>query len=132
MRSLRNTIEVMSDSSVLTYCGFTLDPPSTCWSDNHQHPEHPQVDMENELATNMGDLVTSLIVSRLRKFMWLLRAWPANSIRFTSDVKEAAKAGATVFKKDFEALQEGLKEAHKPWRKTSLQTCSPSLTEASS
>ena len=66
MRSLRDTIGQLSDSSVLVYCGFTPYPPSMCWPEDAQDPDHPRTEAENELATNMGDLVLSLIASRLR------------------------------------------------------------------
>ena len=103
MRSLRDTITVLVYHKVLHYCGFTLQPPSTCWPDDCQHPDHPKVELENELATNMGELAKELISSMMRTFMWLLRGWGATSIRFTSEKKKVAKDAATMFKQDLDA-----------------------------
>ena len=53
----------------LQYCGFVTTPVIP---GEELHENHPMVVQQNQLAAAMGNLAKELVLSRLKKFMWML------------------------------------------------------------
>ena len=70
---------------------------------NHWSLDTPQVLAQDTLAHVLGHGAKCFVAARLRKFMWFLRGWPSNAIRFTSESSAQRRSGATLLKGDYEA-----------------------------
>ena len=61
------------------------------------------VAMENELCSHMGTFAMNLIISRFKKFMHMVRGWPANSVRWTADSEQVRSVGCNMLADDYKA-----------------------------
>ena len=69
MISLFDTWAKLEDPVALQYCGFVTTPVIP---GEELHENHPMVVQQNQLAAAMGNLAKELVLSRLKKFMWML------------------------------------------------------------
>ena len=103
MKSLVATLQPLQDPSALQFIGITTMPRNECLPEDIC-PEHPMVAMENELCSHMGTFAMNLIISRFKKFMHMVRGWPANSVRWTADSEPVRNVGCNMLAGYYKAL----------------------------
>lgn len=88
----------LADIESLEYCMFeTRRFPDL-------EPRHPQVVSQDEVAGQLGSLLVALAASRLRKFLWMVRGWPANIVRWTAGSDAHRRQAVRLLKEDYEAF----------------------------
>lgn len=86
------TFGSLDDPNRLIFCGISLEKPQVEGMDMN----HPAIEQQDELAMHCGRLAQELVSARLRRCLFALRGWPANSIRFLASPQLATHAGRSL------------------------------------